>query len=206
MPVVWPGGTYGLVQPSGGCPVDGNSRWYTGWRYHDTEDSGSSNAWSSPYNLAGSVAKNNMKWQFCIKVSNGKYNYQWPPGRYCILKKATCPPKFTPGHIYWDDEDKNNRNDEGGYLPDGSYSTNTRIDFCCRNDGSTADHIILPTNKPFILVATGTLCQNVYGMNVSHQWFKWDDEDDDNNDSGSGPYDDGGSRNHKLHFCYYTKK
>lgn len=48
MPVVWPGGTYGLVQPSGGCPVDGNSRWYTGWRYHDTEDSGSSNAWSSP--------------------------------------------------------------------------------------------------------------------------------------------------------------
>ncbi|XP_062501798.1 uncharacterized protein LOC134178898 [Corticium candelabrum] len=211
LPVAWPRGTYGLVRPTSGCPEGTNSRWEFGWRKHDTEDGDSSNEWSSSYSLSGWKAKNDMQWEFCIKVSNGenKVNYQWPKGTYCILKKDFCPDNFDGSEIYWDDEDSGNANQLGGTLPDGTYDRNTRMHFCCRQDGSTAKRIILPTKKPFILVAATHNCQKVYKMHVSHQYFKWDNEDSRNKDStshhGSFPHEDGGTKNHKLHFCYYYK-
>ena len=208
--VAWPKGTYGLVKPVKGCLQGSNSGWESGWRKHDTEDRNSNNDWSSSYNLAGWKGKNNMQWEFCIKVTNGEnnINYPWPEGTYCILKKGNCPNNFHTGGIYWDDEDNKNANKEGGTLPDGDlYGRNTRIDFCCRRDGSTENLIVLPTNKPFILVAATNHCQQVYGMHLSQQWFYWDNEDNNNADSVDryAPYEDGGNDNHKLHFCYYTK-
>ena len=209
--LAWPKGTYGLVKPSSGCPQGSNSRWDSGWRKHDTEDKNSNNQWTSSYNLAGWKESNNMQWEFCMKVSNGlnNINYPWPKGSYCILKKGDCPHQFRYGWIHWDDEDDRNSNSHGGTrtLPDGEYGRNTRMEFCCRQDGSTANHIILPTNKSFILVAATSLCQEVYGMRVSNQWFRWDNEDKDNEDDYGGyvPYENGGSRNHILHFCYYYK-
>ncbi|XP_062501657.1 perforin-like protein 1 [Corticium candelabrum] len=211
LPIAWPKGTYGLVKPSSGCPRGSNSRWDSGWRKHDTEDGNSANQWSSSYNLAGWKGSNNMQWEFCIKVSNGlnNINYPWPRGSYCILKKGNCPNQFHYGWIHWDDEDSRNANSHGGTrtLPDGEYGRNTRMEFCCRQDGSTANHIVLPTNRPFILVAAKSLCQEVYGMRVSNQWFHWDNEDKNNADDhgGSIPYENGGTRNHRLHFCYYYK-
>ena len=204
VPFVWPTGSYGLVQSVHGCPL-GN--WNPGYRYHDTEDDDSNNHWSGSYSLAGYKEQNNMKWEFCMKLSNfDTVNYQWPKGQYCILKKYGCPSGFGDGSVYWDDEDEDNENSVGGTLPDGSYDRNTRIDFCCRQDGDPGTAIVLPTSRPFILVAATGRCQKVHGMSESLQWFYWDDEDDDNEDSrdGMSPYDTGGRGNHKLHFCYYT--
>ena len=153
-----------------------------------------------------------MKWGFCVKVSNGRnnINYQWPRGKYCILRSGNhCPTGFNHGEIYWDDEDRNNGNRHRGTMPDGVYNSNTRMFFCCRNDGSTSTPIILPINRPFILMPTqhGRVCQAVFKMRVSHQFFRWDDEDSRNRDSKSGvyPLDEGGSKNHKLYFCVYQR-
>jgi hypothetical protein len=42
-------------------------------------------------------------------------------------------------------------------------------------------------------------------MTVRDLFVLWDDEDLNNSDRyyGAHPMDDGGSKNHKLHFCYY---
>ena len=153
-----------------------------------------------------------MKWGFCIKVSNkhNNINTPWPKGKYCIFRVGGfCPAHFQKGYIRWDDENSHNRNHAGGILPDGQYKRDTIIDFCCRNDGSTATPIILPTNRPFILMPTqrGRLCQAVFGMKVTYQWFKWDDEDSHNKSfrGGSHPYDASGKHDHWLSFCLYHR-
>lgn len=65
--------------------------------------------------------------------------------------------------------------------------------------------MLLPTDRPFVLIRFGNTCQAVHGMHVQDVYIGWDDEDDRNTDSVSGlhPSDDGGSGNHLLHFCYY---
>ena len=51
---------------------------------------------------------------------------------YCITRGLFYVSGFTQGYITWDDEDIGNRNDHGGALPDGTYDSNTRIYYCCR--------------------------------------------------------------------------
>lgn len=65
--------------------------------------------------------------------------------------------------------------------------------------------INLPTDYPFVLIRYGLACQSVYGMNVTDVFVFWDDEDAGNTSASGGmhPYDEGGSENHLLHFCYY---
>ena len=48
-----------------------------------------------------------------------------------------------------------------GTLPDGVYNRNTRIYFCCRNDGPADLPIVLPTTVPFYLLKFGDQCQQV---------------------------------------------
>ena len=48
-----------------------------------------------------------------------------------------------------------------GTTPDGEYDRNTRIYFCCRNDGSATRAIELPTMSPFHLLKWGDQCQKV---------------------------------------------
>ena len=207
IPNEWPDGTYSLPRPRSGCPSVGS--WHSGWRYHDTEDSDSNNYFSSPLTLAGSFERNNLKVEYCTKTyyTSNDYGIQWPKGSYCIAKKGNCPSGFSGGSIYWDDEDSNNRNDYGGTLPDGDYNSNTRTYFCCRNDGFTTNSITLPTDRPFYLYRKHSTdgCQRVRGMNYREEWVRWDDEDSSNKSSKSGdvPFDDGGSKDHKLHYCYY---
>ena len=112
---------------------------------------------------------------------------------------------FQSGSLGWDDEDDDNRDSISGDLPDGSYSRNTVIEYCCRSDGAATTPIALPNRKPFYLFRYTSSCQAVKDLRVTEEVFTWDDEDDNNRDSKSGdhPYDDGGSRNHRLHYCYY---
>ena len=208
--IAWPKGMFGLVKTNSGCPSGSNSAWQEGLRLHDTEDDGPGNTRSSPYNLAGKDVESShhvMQWEFCIKTSNGNndVDHRWPAGTYCILRYGgACPSGFSGGTVYWDDEDTNNINNNDGTLPDGMYGGNTAIEFCCRKDGTASNPIFLPTNRPFILIAATSDCQNVDGMHVQQQWHNWNDEDKSNANSvwGFAPYGAGGS-DHTLYFCYY---
>ena len=113
---------------------------------------------------------------------------------------------FKYGWIKWDDENTQNHNKHGGSLPDGFYNRDTIIYFCCRNDGDAKTPIFLPVDKPFYLLKSSDECQQVAGMTVSEEFFRWDDNDEHNKDKVGGrtPTDTGGRRDHKLHYCYYS--
>ncbi|XP_078615554.1 sushi, von Willebrand factor type A, EGF and pentraxin domain-containing protein 1-like isoform X2 [Branchiostoma floridae x Branchiostoma japonicum] len=201
----WPTGTYGLPRTNTGCPESAGVTWHTGYRYHDTEDDGANNYWTSGLHFDGDFWRGNMYQKFCMKTSSWQGHGTWPRGSYCIFKRSGCPSGFQTGELFWDDEDDNNANRRSGVVPDGTYNHNTLIWYCCRNDGSANTRIPLPSRKPFYLFRFRQGCQKVLRMNVREEYFRWDDEDDDNINyrRGAHPYDTGDSKNHKLHYCYY---
>ena len=88
-------------------------------------------------------------------------------------------PGFGNGYVQWDDEDDDNKNNITGQLPDGDYDRNTRIYFCCRDDGYATNVINLPTDKPFVLLKSDShLRQIVNGTKMREEYFRWDNEDD----------------------------
>lgn len=109
---------------------------------------------------------------------------------YVIL---LCQAEFYQGWIKWDDEDDKNRNLKSGTLPDGKYSVDTKIEYCCRGDGFTTNELILPTDSPFVLFKAQDHCQYVKGMNVREEHFRYDTEDDDTNNQSGGSF----------YYCYY---
>ena len=115
---------------------------------------------------------------------------------------------MTSGFIKWDDEDKDNKNNRSGILPDGVYDYNTKIEFCCRTDGNKRDPISLPSQTPFFLLAYDSAeCQQVKWAVVSVEWIRFDNEDDGNKDGKGGTYPHGaGIDDHKIHYCYYEGK
>ena len=48
-----------------------------------------------------------------------------------------------------------------GTVPDGVYDRNTKIYYCCRDDGHFTTPIVLPTEVPFYLIKKGEHCQQV---------------------------------------------
>ena len=79
--------------PKKGCPTEDGLTWHTGTRYQDTEDKNSNNQWSSPFDLAWDIKRNDVVMKYCIKTdSKGSgYPLPWPKGRYCIHKKGDYP-------------------------------------------------------------------------------------------------------------------
>ncbi|KAL4225540.1 hypothetical protein ACF0H5_016228 [Mactra antiquata] len=209
-PVMWPYGTYGLIETAQGCPAH-SVQWQVGWRLFDTEDTNPKNKYSAGiYNyLKGDFQVNDIRLFFCIRTTSriSRYDQPWPRGTYCILKYHDCPTGFAEGSIFMDNDDYNNHNTKGGTLPDGTYDENTLMKFCCRDDGSSHHPIVLPTRYSFILVRSGTMCQQVEGMYSRDLFVEWDDEDlfNSNENHGKHPYEDGGSTNTRLHFCYYRR-
>ncbi|XP_066302640.1 uncharacterized protein [Branchiostoma lanceolatum] len=202
----WPTGIYGLPRTDTGCPVAAGARWRTGDRYHDTEDTAGNNDWIDDLHFDGDFWNNNMKQKFCMKTNAEEGDGSWPRGNYCIFKKGGCPGGFRWGKLKWDDEDTSNGNIVSGVLPDGMYNRDTEIEYCCRNDGNANTEIALPTLKPFYLFRFTSGCQKVKDMSVREEWFWWDDENfrNANENHGAHPYDDGGRKNHRVHYCYYT--
>ena len=88
---------------------------------------------------------------------------RWPSGKYCIYKRGpTCPDKLKEGFVIWDDENTDNQNDKGGALPEGLYTDDTKIYFCCSTTGLTETQVSLPAKKPFFLFAyESIICQKV---------------------------------------------
>ena len=115
---------------------------------------------------------------------------------------------FKTGFIRWDDENSDNNNNYRGAMPDGKFTKNTLIEYCCRTDGHAENDIILPTDTPFVLFKSNShQCQHVQGMRWKEEWFHWDTEDwsfSGNEKMGSVPYGEVG-RNIKLYYCYYYR-
>ena len=196
----WPEGPYALPKPVSGCP-NGVRLTGEGYIFQDNEDSGNINSASSPLSLAGTFDRNTRIY-YCVYSTGGS---AWPSGSYCVAQyNNACPSGFVSGYVYWDDEDSNNINSRGGSYPSGSYGRNTRINYCCRSDRSSASSITLPTGKPFYLYRYGDSCQQVSGMTVRTDYRFTDDEDSNNANSVSGCYPSAaGGRNHCIYFCYY---
>ena len=117
---------------------------------------------------------------------------------------------FGEGYIKWDDEDDYNGNKASGSLPDGYYGRNTKIRYCCRNDGYAENAINLPTDSPFVLFKGGGTyqCQAVNGVNVREEFFRWDNEDDPGyvtDVGGKHPFLEKYKNNLKIYYCYYYK-
>ena len=111
---------------------------------------------------------------------------------------------FSQGWIKWDDEDKNSRNTYSGTLPDGEYTQDTKMYFCCRSDGFPTNAIALPTTSPFVLMKFGYQCQHVHGMKVREEFSRWDTEDKNTHNTYGGTIPAGYvSKDIKICYCYY---
>lgn len=135
----------------------------------------------------------------------------WPEGRYCLAKKGPCPVGFGEGSVYWDDDNAFvNFNNVSGVIPDGTYDTNTEIQYCCRKDGFRSTAIPLPTTHDFVLYPQGeTTCQSVQGMTSRQLRIRTDDDNAFNQDtcSGPNPFLDGtcSGPDHRSSLCLYTR-
>ena len=126
-------------------------------------------------------------------------------GQYCIYKKERCPEGLNYGFVYWDDDNFWNKNSKTGTLPDGVYNRNTKIEFCCRTDGNKNKPVVLPTSRPFFLLAYKLpRCQMVKWAVSSLEWIYYDTEDLLNNDDRGGRYPYDAATSHPtIYYCYY---
>ncbi|XP_064620464.1 uncharacterized protein LOC135483446 [Lineus longissimus] len=199
----WPKGTYAMQESDKGCP---DTRWLKGRRIQTTGDG---NTWE-PNGIhwpQGTLTDGEITQSFCTKsLEDGEF--AWQKGQYCIFKVKQCPDGFEEGSLTWDDYGSKEENLKkfDGSMPEGEYAKNTKIYFCCRNDGLAGNPIFLPTEVPFYLLAKVKKCQIVQNMRVTQEIIRWDDENFWNLSArdGSHPYDTSPSgKNHKLHYCYY---
>ncbi|XP_052681062.1 uncharacterized protein LOC128161727 [Crassostrea angulata] len=198
--VNWPDDRFTLVKPWYGCPPG----WAQGWTYQDNEDISNKNYITYYHHFYGEKFGRDFKFYYCSKNYRSNTGKRWPPGNYCILRDLSCPSGFSSGSVFWDDEDTFNDNSHGGYLPDGYFGSDTRIDYCCRNDGYYFNAIELPTSHPFYLLRYTSYCQRVKGMHVREEIVRFDDEDLANRNSISGSTPKGaGGHDHFLMYCYY---
>lgn len=124
-----------------------------------------------------------------------------------VAYSISLTPGFSEGWVKWDDEDTKNDNSASGVLPDGTYSKDTLMYFCCRSDGSAETPIELPMRQPFFLLKHSRKCQAVMGMLISEEWLFWDCEDKENKNLWSGMLPESLlAKDVKLYFCYYFEK
>ncbi|KAK3086754.1 hypothetical protein FSP39_022861 [Pinctada imbricata] len=180
----WPEGDYALMKPKFGCPRDKSTEWSEGNRYHCGN---AKNDISNPFDLYGNYSSLCFDQFFCVhqEIKDLSYipRYQtfWEAGCYCILRKGgKCPKGFSDGYVGMDDllglEMFSSSN---GSLPDGNYTKDTGLNFCCRNDSYAKAPIVLPKDDAFVLfmVNGSNECQTVRGMTSEVQYFAFDDDD-----------------------------
>ena len=128
-------------------------------------------------------------------------------GKYCIYKASSvaCPDDMDPGWVRWDDEDNNNGNKNGGWLPDGTYNKDTKIRYCCQTKGHWDVPIKLPVSQPFYLLTSSATnspkCQMVKWALSYLEYIVFDTEDNNNGDGEGGNHVFLEGR--KLYYCYY---
>lgn len=175
----WPAGQYGLPKPRDGCP-DG---WVEGRRFKTTGHK----KMNDDSHLAGEVNDQGIEQDFCMKTDS-EGNGQWPSGRYCVLKRNTCPVGLTEGYIIL-----NKR------AADPKTRSHGQVNYCCSTSGKTSSAITLPVKKPFFLYSyENGKCQLVSGATAKEESVVY-------NDKSKVLHDDTQHKNiKKLVYCYYT--
>ncbi|XP_048242800.1 uncharacterized protein LOC124119955 [Haliotis rufescens] len=174
-PTKWPAGTYAMPSATEGCPGD---VFLDGYVQH-TSDGGSTQ--SATVHVKGAFTPSSSKYHFCVKnssTSDDADTAEWGPGRYCIHKKGDCPTGFESGYVKYDNL-AGTTTTTSGSLPDGVYDADTRLDFCCRDDGYPIVPLKLPNTKPFILFrhkGEADSCQEVDGMLANPEFLQFDDD------------------------------
>ena len=86
------------------------------------------------------------------------------------------------------------------------YNNDTKIYFCCDNLRGPSSPIVLPTERPFYLIASeGPECQEVYGTLNKLEEIVFDTEDTNNQNSHGGQVPVGAANgpHPTISYCYY---
>ena len=114
------------------------------------------------------------------------------------------------GYIYWDDEDTSNANDKMGILPEGTYNGDTKIYFCCRDQGNWYDPIELPVSVPiFLLPYNSKNCQRVKWAMSKQEYITFDTDNYQNRDHFQPRHvyvENTGNDLPTIYYCYYKGK
>ncbi|KAL8570785.1 hypothetical protein ACOMHN_006935 [Nucella lapillus] len=200
----WPAGSFALLSSSAGCP--GNEFLEGSWQHQGKGN----NRKSDTFHLAGSFNADIFRYQFCVKEDNSDpvIALDWEPGRYCILRvNGACPKDFESGSIQFDDH-VNSTGQAGGHLPDGQFTDtmDTRLEFCCRDDGFSSTPLNnLPNTAPLMLFTgnSDNNCQEVTGMYWTKEYFRFDSYKANAQTAGSHPYVSRGTT-YQVGFCHYV--
>ncbi|KAL3856286.1 hypothetical protein ACJMK2_011060 [Sinanodonta woodiana] len=205
----WPVDSFAFLKPIQGCPKGFTSGSVK--RFKDNK--GLASTVTSNFHAAGEYTNLTfVREEFCVKATTLKdgpsEKAKWSPGSYCILRKnGKCPQGFEAGTIQFDDHDAHGKTTTLGDLPDGTYITGTRLEFCCRNDGVHTRPLELPASVPFTLyVGSSGVCQEVKGMNVYRESYNFYNTANSNSTSvtNATPYIDKRSPNlWTIFFCFY---
>ena len=130
-------------------------------------------------------------------------------GSYCVYKKNQCPSGMKSGFIKWDDEDRLTVNMHAGILPDGTFDSNTKIFYCCQDQGRWSESIELPVDRPFYLLPhNSSNCQRVKGAVSTLEYITYDTENFANIDKLNGSHVFARENEYGLtiYYCYYVGK
>ncbi|KAJ8306031.1 hypothetical protein KUTeg_016576 [Tegillarca granosa] len=141
---VWPEGTFTLPKPATGCPP--------GFKEGSVTQFASLLDNSLPVHYKVHVQNETITMDFCTKMHDNKETFsKWENGQYCILRTGgRCPIGFVDGSMRFDNTFPGS-DGISGTVPDGEFKDNVLLHFCCKDDGSYKDPILLPIRKPFIM-------------------------------------------------------
>lgn len=206
-PLEWPAGTFSLPKAKSGCPPG----FTYGCIFQKKQGGENENVFTSTPaidQLLDGQFNDNIEMCYCTKLDGISTVPFWPEGRYCIAKKGECPVGFGNGSIFWDDVNFSG-NRLNGIIPDGTYTINTEIEYCCRSDNYRVTPIRLPTTHDFVLYPfDDAICQEVEGMTDTLITIRSEDDKQENNNhcSGMRPYDSQCNNvRHNVFLCHYTK-
>ncbi|XP_059174019.1 uncharacterized protein LOC131954399 [Physella acuta] len=205
----WPEGTYGLLMPETGCPLNGGAVWDTGYRKFHTESTTTNLDFVEPDSHLKTPIKernetNNFVYlHFCVS-SNRSLGPPWPPGSYCIHSVGQCPSGSNQGYVYATSEHTHPASTKSGHLPTMNAGLDyTQTFFCCRSDGPASEPVYLPTARPFYLYRYKGECQRVEGMSVSSERLVLDTDDVNTDVFQNQFHPDGDINNWEIELCYY---
>ncbi|XP_078337921.1 uncharacterized protein LOC111136932 [Crassostrea virginica] len=220
--VEWPSPPFALPEPLSGCPTD-NGPWVVG-RVTHTINASSAAFQNNTFhyqglNLKGLQTFKTLEISYCGREQSTIFpsDLPWPAGSYCIAAQTTnsCPSGFNLGYIVLSLYPVHYREPPGqNVTKTGSFQgininprQNYLMYYCCRNDGSESVPIILPHQEPFYLYPEHRTmkCQKVFGMRSSDQWIKYPHTQSGDRCHYYYPYDEDCNRDHKVHYCYYTR-
>ena len=130
-----------------------------------------------------------------------QYGLSWPYGRYALPKPVRgCPPGWSTGSRYQDNEDSYNINSESAGITSRmsvSVGRDTRIDYCVKNNAGSYYSGSWPSGR-YCIARKGYSCP--IGFTTGSVY--WDDEDTANINWRSGTLPDGiYGRDTKIYFC-----